>query len=680
MSNSPILVVISILVGLLFAYVLYSKKSHVNEQTIILIAFLRVVSVSILVYLLLGQFVKQEFIDIQKSKLIFLFDNSRSVNNKIVSNDIISFQQKIKSNSSLSEKFDIHFYDLNTELNLNDTLKFNSKTTNFQKALDLVNSNFVNENIEALVLVSDGICNDGANIVNEEYPFKIFTVGIGDTAQFPDFAIKKISFNENVNVNTISPVEVQVNAFQLRGEKLNIILFENDILIDQKSYEVSKNKETIVASFKVSSSEQKLKKYRVEINPLGSEKNIKNNLKEFVIDFIEVKNEILIVSPFPHPDIKALKSVFDKNPNFNIDVFIEGQGEPKSKKYNLIVFYQYPSFSSQNQIINKFSNSDINKVFIVGATTNINELNLLLKTKISVNYQQDKVSAEFNSQFSKFKIEDNWQALVDQFPPVVVPFGEYNLGDSWDNILAQKISKVLTNKPLIAVKDDFSSKTLLIVGEGYYQWKLSEFELNNNNDVFNQLFVKAFNLVLTNNQNKKFVFAPISRDFDIDSKIIFNVELYNDLGENKFGETVFLKIFNKKTKREYSFKYDESIRNQFSIYGLEKGFYYFEAKVGEGKEAQIIKGDFNVSETDIELYETTANWDYLKQIAIQNEGNFESIKDVNNILNNFKNLDIEQKIEKREILSEIISLRWFIFTILFIISLEWFVRKLYSLN
>ena len=82
-----------------------------------------------------------------------------------------------------------------------------------------IDNNFSNQNIGALVLVSDGIYNRGSNPVFQaaELQYPVYSVAFGDTTEIKDLLVKKINHNQVAYLGNNFPVEVQIQAKKFAG-------------------------------------------------------------------------------------------------------------------------------------------------------------------------------------------------------------------------------------------------------------------------------------------------------------------------------------------------------------------------------------------------------------------------------------------------------------------------------
>ena len=79
----------------------------------------------------------------------------------------------------------------------------------------------------------------------------------------------------------------------------------------KNSYYTAKRRLFHYAAIYTEAGKPGLKHYTVTIEPVENERNTKNNSADFVINVLENKQKILILSDGPHPDIGAIKNTLE---------------------------------------------------------------------------------------------------------------------------------------------------------------------------------------------------------------------------------------------------------------------------------------------------------------------------------------------------------------------------------
>src|SRR5690606_28956871 len=98
-------------------------------------------------------------------------------------------------------------------------------------------------------------------------------------------------------------------------------------------------------TFHTSSSQKGIQQYTVEVVGLSDEHTLENNVQKVYVDVIDGRERILLLALTPHPDIKALRALVEKNENYELDVIIfssDGVPSDLEKIYDLVILHQLP--------------------------------------------------------------------------------------------------------------------------------------------------------------------------------------------------------------------------------------------------------------------------------------------------------------------------------------------------
>ena len=85
--------------------------------------------------------------------------------------------------------------------------------------------------------------------------------------------------------------------------------------------------------------------YVVQVQAMEGEFTLQNNIKNVYIDVLDSKEKILVVAASPHPDIKAIRSIVERNENYEFEVYIPGLSPEADRtfkpdnKYDLVIFH-----------------------------------------------------------------------------------------------------------------------------------------------------------------------------------------------------------------------------------------------------------------------------------------------------------------------------------------------------
>jgi hypothetical protein len=182
-------------------------------------------------------------------------------------------------------------------------------------------------------------------------------------------------------------------------------------------------------------------------------------------------------------------------------------------------------------------------------------------------------------------------------------------------------------------------------------------------------------LISIKDDKRKLRVYPISPDFSIDEKVIFENEAYNDIYERIFNQELKLDITDEKGKVR-SFSYTTTRDNsRFEITGLIEGVYRYKASTQVLGKDEFVDGQFIVRNTDLESLNTTADFNMLRTLASQNNGKFFLANQLEKLKDFLLSNKAPDKVTSEEEMNEFINLKWVFFVLLLLATLEWGIRK-----
>ncbi|MFN6946218.1 MAG: VWA domain-containing protein, partial [Cytophagaceae bacterium] len=446
----------------------------------------------------------------------------------------------------------------------------------------------------------------------------------------------------------------------------------------RKTLRFSREQDVQEVEFYLSSEKSGMQHYTIEVAPLEGEYTTKNNLSHAYVDVIEGRERILILALTPHPDIKALKSALESKENYQVEVHIPGINKFKEEKYDLVIYHQIPDYSNSAQaLLDKFLNKT-SSLFIVGNQTNLqkfNEINSLVSVN-SRSWQKDHVSPVFNSSFERFKFKTEEYTVLNKYPPLTVPYGDFTTKENAETILFQKVGNLTTNKPLVLINKDASEfKSGVIAGEGIWQWRMNEFAETGETKAFDKFFTSLSQYLSSKEDKRKFRFYPVSNEFMTTDRILFETEVYNSVYEKVYGQKININITNEEgNTTSYSFVNSEA-ESRFEVKGLSQGIYKFSASLERGEKGDKVNGEFLIRELALEAMDVTADHALLRALSEQTGGSFTGPLEMASLSEIISKEKAKSIIHSNEEFNEIINLHWLLIILIMLASMEWFVRK-----
>jgi hypothetical protein len=684
-ETSPAFILVCLLIGIGYAYLLYSNK-HPWSLTINRFLFVfRLLLAFILSFFLLGPIIKQVLNVYEKPVFAVVYDNSTSIS-EVVSKEKLNRVQEAISNitSSLAGNgFDAATFDLQGDPI--DTLQFQATRSDLHTALRKVSSRYEGRNIAGVVLISDGIYNEGLSPVYASYNFPIYTVGIGDTTTRSDIAIKDIIYNKVAYQGNKFPIRVEVLVRGIPNQPVWVTLSHKGKVLDRKINH-SQGDQLLVYDFLSNADVQGIQRYDIQVEVKSGELNEKNNRATAFVEVVEGKKKIALVAASPHPDIKAMRSVIEKNTNYELLLYIPGMNESgfatqQPDVYDLVIFHQSPdSRGRTRELFQKHIKSKTPLFFILGQQSdlsNFQSASSFLKFD-QLPRQYDEVTPVISPAFDKFIISTDAHSMFATFPPVSVHFGKVQIASGAIPLLVQKVGSLTTDKPLLSVFDQDGRKVALLMGEGIWRWRLHEYSKSQNTQAFDELFGKLIQYLSTKDDKSRFKSYPIEQEFSDSEPVIFESQVYNDIYEPIFGNLIDIEITNEagvKTTYQYAINPGNT---RYQIGGLSEGVYkYKSTTVVNGKSLSVF-GQFLITAQQTELQNLTADFSLMRTLATNTGGRFYTTEQVASLQQDFQLKKASSIIKSEETYDSIINLKWIFLVLLLMVSTEWFLRKFFG--
>lgn len=684
------IILVAIIVATLGVVMLLYFRNKANKTfsktQIRILASLRFLSFFLIAFLLLSPFIRNLKKIIQNPIIITAWDNSSSVIS--VTDSINTASQILAIKAELSEvlgnEFELIEYTFGETSDRNKVLNFNEKASNYSELISSVSNNHFNQNIGAVIIAGDGIYNQGKNPLNllNEISFPIYSIGFGDTTIVSDGRIQKIRANRTAFSGNKFPVEVDVQFSKLKGKPLKLSLIHEGKELESSVITPPNDNYFHSVEFILEARDAGLKHFSATLESIENERNTKNNALGFVINVLENKQKILILSDGWHPDIGAIKNTLEAQKTYDVSVFTEEPYPSNLSEFNLVILNQLPtSAKSASRIIETAKNNRLPLLFIVGNKTFLPQFNTLNQgAKIEpLAGSGEQAQPSYNSTYATFNLSEDFIEILPKFPPLEVPFADYTMNTDFTAVFYQKLQGIETGKPLMATGKIDGRKIGFIFGEGIWRWRLFDYYQNQSHARFNEIINQLVQYMALRENEDNFIveYKPVYNETD---DVILNAEVYNDAFERVISEEVNIELKNSNNE-DFSFTFDVQGQDYFLNAGhLPMGDYTFSAEVTVGTETYTETGNFTIIPVNIENVITRANHNMLYQLSSQSGGDFYLPNQINNLSNELKSTNkLKASTYFQEMVNELLNQRWLFFIFLLLLSVEWFLRKYWGI-
>ena len=675
-------IVFCLLAGLVYATMLYFREQKFQEHALwkrIALYLLRFISVTGISFLLLGPLMKINSEQVKNPTIVLVQDASSSVKG----DDNTARLRAIEESLSKEFQLDAYHFDGLISEGITDTLT--GQTTNMSKVFEFLDETYANQNLGAVIMSTDGIFNEGQNPAyqNTNITAPFYFVAEGDTTQKKDISLKQVYHNKIAYLGDKFVVQADVQAYNFKNTNSAISIYKTAggarTLLDKSAIQINSNDYFSTFSFEVPADQVGIVKYSIEVGGRTGEFSRSNNTREFYVDILDARQKILILANAPHPDIAALKNIITTNKNYEVTSAFAKKGVQNIANYDLVLFHNLPSkknpVTSELALINKLKRP---RIFVAGTQISIPAFNQAQNVvKITANTEStSEVQGNLKDAFKLFEQSDELKNAIGKFPPMKSMFGEYKADANASVLLTQKIGNVVTDYPLLAIRNQAGIREAVLTGEGIWNWRLFNYLQNSRFDEINELITKTIQFVTIKEDKRKFRVSASENLYKTYDRVAFDAELYNDSYEKINDVDAFLTVKNSGGK-EYSYTFSKIADfYQIDAGSLPAGNYTYTGTTNYNGKSLNSKGKFSVQDVQLEQANTTADHSLLRSLTDKYGGKLFYENSAEDIVTDIKSQNTLKPIIYNSTKTEsALNLKWILFLLMGLLFLEWFMRR-----
>ncbi len=671
MSIQTILLLLgAAILALGFAIFQYGGRSKKETNKNIGLPVLRFLSVFLLLVLLINPKFKKQTYYTEKPTLILGVDNSSSVGYLQQEQKVRDVVQMLRSDQELNKRFEIATYTFGENLKDTTGFTFRDTQTNIANTLRELDQIY-GQNVAPTLLITDGNQTYGVDYQysSKEYNQQLYPIILGDTIRHTDLKLRQLNVNKYAYLKNQFPVEAIVTYNGTKSVESKFIITNGGTTIFSKTIAFSPSENSKVITAQLPARTAGIQTYRAAIVPINEEKNKENNQKQFAVEVIDQKTNVLVVSTLVHPDIGVLKRSVERDERSAVT--IKKPSEIKDlESYQLVVLYQ-PDTSFKN-VYEKLKISSKNYFTITGTKTNWSYLNSA-QSSFFYDYtrQKENFLAALNRNYTTFLLDD---IDFESYPPLEGVFGDVTMITAHQVIAYQKIGAITTGNPLLATMETGTRREGVLFGEGLWKWRAQEYVENNSFKRFDDFFGKILQYLASNkkkqrlevksesfyygNSGVRIQAAYFTKNYEFDRRGHLNVTVKNI-------ETAVSKVVPFVLKNT---NYEVDLSN------FPAGKYEYTVTVAEEKLAN--SGNFTILDFDIEKQFLNADVTKLRQAATNTDGKAFFSSQLNDLTKQLLTDKRYQPIQKKqEATVSLIDWKYLLGMLILILTIEWFMRK-----
>ncbi|MCI0472986.1 MAG: VWA domain-containing protein [Ignavibacteria bacterium] len=677
-----IYLLLSLAVSVFISVVLYRNYNRKGFLKAVLTA-LRSLSLFFILLLITNPFFSFTKSDNVTPKNLILIDNSESITADNKREQIRKKLSGISDGNSVIYEFGSRLLGkTDKDKILNESSAKDRYSTNLSAAIeDFTNSD--NTRINSVFIFSDGMINSGYNLIRNAKRLNapVFYFLAGDTLQKNDVSVLSVQYNSEVYIESTSEISARIFAHGY-DSNLKITLLEEDIPVQSAEIKLVKGVENYDVSFNIISESAGFKKYRITAEPSVNEATLNNNSEEFCIRFIDNNFRILVISGSPSPDFALLKQSLTGTRNFSPEFYVLKssdsyyEGElPDFRMFDAIILSGFPSTGSNTseteKILKGLSIYSTPLLFINASNTDYEKLKKLEE------YLPCRISTMTGTKFqSMLKVREN-HLFSEKFRKFRLPYSLYFPANSFSakpdaTVIAETVRE---NIPAVVIRNSQEHNSALLAGWNYINWNLNPSVQEK--DYYQSLVSSLLSVIIKGNK-KDIIRIKTEKTYYAVSEPV-RIEIYKDFPESETGIDISAAIISGDKRTPLELKPISENTYQADYITESAGDYKIEVTAfKDGKMLASAEGRFIAGTSPEEFRLTRSDNTFLSQLAAET-GGYNIIHSDNPEMMKISgsNEQVSFNAKEKFVLR---NSYMYLFIILFLLSLEWYIRKRVNLS
>jgi hypothetical protein len=555
----------------------------------------------------------------------------------------------------------------------------------------------------------------------------VVVVGIGDSTEPKDIAIRSIITNDVGYVGSTLPVNVNVQTAGFTRGVARVVLRDGGESVGEQTIQVAggqSDSRTTTLAFAYTPKQAGMRTLTASVqnvDGLGGELTTKNNAYSEFVNILTNKRKTVVIAGQLTPDISFIRSSLEENKNVQCAVFVEGkngeflddatigntaQTAPKrSLQLELadaeaVILVGFPVTVTPPSVIDAVKTEIARgKPVLFIASQDLDWVKLrplepyLPFTTISASKQEMLALPDVKKQALSSPVmnlssteEDTkaWNAL----PPLFRTETFVKVKPESEVLSTVKLNGVPLAEPLIVQRTLNNAKSIAILGYGLFRWKLLGYAAETAKgrtipDIFGTFFENGLKWLATSDRGK-FVRVKSARKLYASGE---NAELTAQVYDKSYNPLdaaevrVQLQSSALKESREITLAALGGGRFSASVQGLQEGEYSFTGVATlNGQKYGEDAGRFSVGEVNVEYQNLRMNAGFLRRLADATGGKFftaeeaarnpEAVRSTITRAASFKARPVTQRNDV-----PLWNLAWLLGAAIACFAVEWFLRK-----
>ncbi|MDX1438788.1 MAG: hypothetical protein R3284_02690 [Rubricoccaceae bacterium] len=579
------------------------------------------------------------------------------------------------------------------------TLQFDGDRTNISTALESTQRNLARRNLKGVLLISDGRFNTGRNplYVAENSRVPIYTVVVGDTTEQRDVVLSGVVTNDVAYANTILPIQAHVRAHEFAGTQATVSVSEQGNVIASQVITLPENGLDERVELSVTPTTPGLHRYTISVSRQTGEASYRNNAETVSVRVLDTQRRILVLAAAPSPDLSALLTSLQSNPNLELDVltqrdqstFYEGSFPSDLSVYDLSILVGYPGAAASTEHASELASAISDGLPVAFFLSQQTDLNLLRTTFSEILPVAPEVVRPFFSEgrmvvspagstHPLLDISDSEPETFSALPPLLINESRWAVSLDARVLATVRRGDVALNDPFIVIRTRGSARSVAILGANAWRWANLPEDLSAHDNAYDRFLENIIHWTTTRTDRRQVRVQTTHARFGENEPVAFTGQVYDEsldpISDADLRVTVTAADG---TQFPLTLQPIGNGRYSGTAGTYPPGGYTFSARAEQtGSMIGEDDGSFSVGQLALEFRNPGADASLMRQIALRSGGRVVTVDELPNLLDllreegRFAATAVEQ-----EETTPLINLPFLLIIAIGLLTAEWFVRK-----
>jgi hypothetical protein len=208
-----------------------------------------------------------------------------------------------------------------------DSLRFQKDVTDISKTLSSIFQRLATENLQAIVLLTDGNYTRGGNPAREagQLGIPVYPVGVGSPDPLPDLAIRDVDHNHYAYTDESTPIQVSLTNIGFQRVISRISLTQDDSTVLSRAVTLTPGPSRTDITLDYTPTQPGRHELTLILDAGKQEKSTENNRHTFYINVLKSRLQIALIAGGITSEIGFLRRHLGNSDRYELNVFVETQ-------------------------------------------------------------------------------------------------------------------------------------------------------------------------------------------------------------------------------------------------------------------------------------------------------------------------------------------------------------------